>query len=47
MKGVSAGSEEIQRALNQKFGLKPSEAVDFVLRFVIIIKSMNFKFRIY
>jgi hypothetical protein len=36
---------EIQRFLNQKVGLKSSEVVDFVSRFVII--SMNFKLRIY
>jgi hypothetical protein len=38
---------EVQRPLNQKVGSKLSGTVDFALRFVIIIGSMNFKFRIY
>jgi hypothetical protein len=35
---------EVQSHLKQKVGLKFSGVVDFVLRFVIIIESMNFKF---
>jgi hypothetical protein len=36
--------EEIQRPLNQKLSSKPSEIVDFALRFVLLI---NFKFEIH
>jgi hypothetical protein len=32
---------EVQRTLNQKFGSKPFRTVDFALRFIIIIESMN------
>jgi uncharacterized Rmd1/YagE family protein len=32
---------EIQRSLNQKLGLKFLKAVDFVLRFILLIKSKN------
>jgi hypothetical protein len=39
--------EEVQNPLNQKMGSMSSTAVDFVLRFVMIIESMNFELRIY
>jgi hypothetical protein len=44
---IKRGSEEIQRFLNQKVSSKFPGIVDFASRFIIIIESMNFKFRIY
>jgi hypothetical protein len=39
---------EVQKALNQKKNdSKPSEVVDFISKFVIIIKNINLEFRIY
>jgi hypothetical protein len=38
------GSGEVQNTLNQKVSLKFSKIVNFVLRFIILIK---FKFKIY
>jgi hypothetical protein len=38
---------EIQRSLNQKVGSKLSGAVNFASRFVMIIESINLKFKIY
>jgi hypothetical protein len=35
---------EVQRPLNQKLGSKPLRAIDFVLRFVLSIKSKFKKF---
>jgi hypothetical protein len=40
-------SREVQIPLNQEVGSKPSRAVDFASRFIIIIESMNLEFRIY
>jgi hypothetical protein len=38
---------EVQKDLNQKIDSKPSGVIDFASRFVIIIESTNFKFKIY
>jgi hypothetical protein len=38
---------EIQSTLNKKIDSKSSKIVNFVLRFVIIIESMNFELRFY
>jgi hypothetical protein len=45
--GTNLEGGEVQRVLNQKVSSKFFEAVDFASRFVIIIESINFKFRIY
>jgi hypothetical protein len=41
---INIGSGEIQNSLKQKIGLESSRAVDFTLRFVLLI---NFKFKIH